>query len=246
MKNRFEHLHGRTAIVTGAAGGIGEALCRRLAGYKMNLVITGRKAETLKALSDSLRTEGVQLCECVGDLADMAFIDSVFAAAREHFGGVDVLINNAGLVHNCTVEEMTPELFDSIMQVNVRAPYFMCQKALPDLRKSNCATIINICSVVAHKGYPRQSVYAASKHALLGLSKSLSNEVYRDNIRVHVISPGSVFTPMIAKVRPDLTPEGMMLPEDIASVVGFYLEMRTSNAVVDEIQLHRVNKEPFA
>ena len=246
MKDRFEHLHGRTAIVTGAAGGIGEALCRRLAGYKMNLVITGRKAETLKALSDSLRAEGIQVCECVGDLADMAFIDSVFAAAREHFGGVDVLINNAGLVHNCTVEEMSPELFDSIMHVNVRAPYFMCQRALPDLRKSDCATIINICSVVAHKGYPRQSVYAASKHALLGLSKSLANEVYRDNIRVHVISPGSVFTPMIAKVRPDLTPEGMMLPEDIASVVGFYLEMRTSNAVVDEIQLHRVNKEPFA
>ena len=246
MKDRFEHLHGRTAIVTGVAGGIGEALCRRLAGYQMNLVVTGRKAETLKALSDSLRVRGVQVCECVGDLADMAFIDSVFAAARERFGGVDVLINNAGLVHNCTVEEMTPELFDSIMQVNVRAPYFMCQRALPDLRKSDCATIINICSVVAHKGYPRQSVYAASKHALLGLSKSLANEVYRDNIRVHVISPGGVFTPMIAKVRPDLTPEGMMLPEDIASIVGFYLEMRTSNAVVDEIELHRVNKEPFA
>ena len=246
MKDRFEHLHGRTAIVTGAAGGIGEALCRRLAGYQMNLVVTGRKAETLKALSDSLRVRGVQVCECVGDLADMAFIDSVFAAARERFGGVDVLINNAGLVHNCTVEEMTPELFDSIMQVNVRAPYFMCQKALPELKKSDCATIINICSVVAHKGYPRQSVYAASKHALLGISKSLANEVYKDNIRVHVISPGGVFTPMIAKARPDLTPEGMMLPEDIASVVGFYLEMRLSNAVVDEIQLHRVNKEPFA
>ena len=246
MKDRLEHLVGKTTVVTGAAGGIGEALCRRLAGYQMNLVVTGRKAETLKALSDSLRVGGVQVCECVGDLADMAFIDSVFAAAQERFGGVDVLINNAGLVHNCTVEEMTPELFDSIMQVNVRAPYFMCQKALPELRKSDCATIINICSVVAHKGYPRQSVYAASKHALLGISKSLANEVYRDNIRVHVISPGGVFTPMIAKVRPDLTPEGMMLPEDIASIVGFYLEMRTSNAVVDEIELHRVNKEPFA
>ena len=246
MKDRLEHLIGKTAIVTGAAGGIGEALCHKLAGYQMNLVITGRKPETLRTLADSLRGQGVQVCECVGDLADMAFIDSVFAAAREHFGGVDVLINNAGLVHNCTVEEMTPELFDSIMQVNVRAPYFMCQKALPELKKSDCATIINICSVVAHKGYPRQSVYAASKHALLGISKSLANEVYKDNIRVHVISPGGVFTPMIAKARPDLTPEGMMLPEDIASVVGFYLEMRLSNAVVDEIQLHRVNKEPFA
>ena len=246
MKDRLEHLIGKTAIVTGAAGGIGEALYHKLAGYQMNLVITGRKPETLRTLADSLRGQGVQVCECVGDLADIAFIDSIIAAARERFGGADVLINNAGLVHNCTVEEMTPELFDSIMQVNVRAPYFMCQRALPDLKKSDCATIINICSVVAHKGYPRQSVYAASKHALLGLSKSLANEVFRDNIRVHVISPGGVFTPMIAKVRPDLTPEGMMLPEDIASIVGFYLEMRTSNAVVDEIELHRVNKEPFA
>ena len=246
MKDRLEHLIGKTAIVTGAAGGIGEALCHMLAGYQMNLVITGRKPETLRTLADSLRGQGAQVCECVGDLADIAFIDSVIAAARERFGGADVLINNAGLVHNCTVEEMTPELFDSIMQVNVRAPYFMCQRALPDLKKSDCATIINICSVVAHKGYPRQSVYAASKHALLGISKSLANEVYKDNVRVHVISPGGVFTPMISKVRPDLTPEGMMLPEDIASIVGFYLEMRTSNAVVDEIELHRVNKEPFA
>ena len=246
MKDRYAHLVGKTAIVTGAAGGIGEALCHRLAGYRMNLVITGRKAETLQALADSLRKEGIAVCECVGDLSDIAFIDSVIAAAQQRFGSVDVVINNAGLVHNCTVEEMTPELFDSIMQVNVRAPYFMCQKALPELKKSDCATIINICSVVAHKGYPRQSVYAASKHALLGISKSLANEVYKDNIRVHVISPGGVFTTMIAKARPDLTPEGMMLPEDIASVVGFYLEMRLSNAVVDEIQLHRVNKEPFA
>lgn len=246
MRDQIAHLIGRTAIVTGAAGGIGEALCHKLAEYKMNLVITGRRAEALRALADSLRAGGVQVCECVGDLSDLAFIDAAIASAEERFGGVDVLINNAGLGHNCGVEEMTPELFDAIMQVNVRAPYFMCQRALPDLRKSDCATIINICSVVAHKGYPRQSVYAASKHALLGISKSLANEVYRDDIRVHVISPGSVFTPMIAKVRPDLTSEGMMLPEDIARVVGFYLEMRTSNAVVDEIALHRVNKEPFA
>lgn len=246
MNHKIAHLAGKTAIVTGAAGGIGEALCLKLTEYQMNLVITGRNSETLHALAERLRATGVQVCECVGDLADIAFIDSVVKAAQDRFGGADVLINNAGLVHNCTVDEMTPELFDTIMQVNVRAPYFMCQKMLPQLRASDCATIINICSVVAHKGYPRQSVYAASKHALLGISKSLANEVYKDNIRVHVISPGGVFTPMIAKVRPDLTPEGMMLPEDIASIVGFYLEMRTSNAVVDEIQLHRINKEPFA
>lgn len=245
MKDRAAFLKGKTAIVTGAAGGIGEALCRKLASYGVNLVLTGRRQEALHTLAEELRTD-VRVCECVGDLAQLDFVDEVLRAARENFGGVDVIVNNAGLSHNCTVEEMTPDLFDSIMQVNVRAPYFMCQRAIPDLKKSDCATIINICSVVAHKGYPKQSVYAASKHALLGVSKSMANELYRDNIRVHVISPGSVFTPMIAMVRPDLTSEGMILPEDIADVMGFYLEMRKTNCVVDEIEAHRITKEPFA
>jgi len=244
MENRWEYLKGKTAIVTGAAGGIGEAICKKLAGYGMNLVITGRKEETLKALEQQLA--GANVCRCVGDLTGLDFVDQVLAAARERFGGVDVIVNNAGLSHNCTVQEMTPELFDSIMQVNVRAPYFLCQRALPELKASDCATIINICSVVAHKGYPRQSVYAASKHALLGWSKSFANEFYKDDIRVHVISPGSVYTKMIAMVRPDLTPEGMMLPEDIADIIGVYLQFRKTNAVIDEIEAHRVTKEPFA
>lgn len=239
----MEFLRGKTAIVTGAAGGIGEAISRKLADLGLNLVITGRKAQTLEELAAQLPTK---VHCCVGDLQELSFVDRLLAETREVFGSVDVIINNAGLSHNCTVEEMTPELFDSIMQVNVRAPYFLCQKAVEDLKKSEYATIINICSVVAHKGYPRQSVYAASKHALLGFSKSFANEHYKDNIRVHVISPGSVYTKMIAMVRPDLSPEGMILPEDIADIVGMYLMLRKSNAVVDEIEVHRVTKEPFA
>ena len=241
-----EHMMGKTAIITGAAGGIGEALSREMAAIGMNLVITGRNSEKLHALAEEIRTTGVRVAECVGDLEDLAFVDAILETARNEFGSVDVIINNAGLSHNCTVDEMTPDLFDSIMKINVRAPYFMCQKAIPDLKKSDCATIINICSVVAHKGYPRQSVYAASKHALLGVSKSMANELFRDNIRVHVISPGGVFTPMVALTRPDLTREGMMMPEDIARIARFYLECRLSNAVIDEIELHRSNKEPFA
>lgn len=239
----MEFLRGKTAIVTGAAGGIGEAICRKLASLGMNLVITGRKVQALEELAAQLPTK---VHCCVGDLQELTFVDRLLAETRETFGSVDVIINNAGLSHNCPVEEMTPELFDSIMRVNVRAPYFLCQKAVEDLKKSEYATIINICSVVAHKGYPRQSAYAASKHALLGFSKSFANEHYKDNIRVHVISPGSVYTKMIAMVRPDLTPEGMILPEDIADIVGMYLMLRKSNAVVDEIEVHRVTKEPFA
>ena len=246
MRN-IDHLMGKCAIVTGAAGGIGEYICLKLAEeYKMDLVITGRKKETLDALAEKLRAFGVKVCECIGDLNDLGFIDEIVSAALNGFGRIDVVINNAGLSHNCPASDMTPELFDSIMRVNVRAPYFLSQKCVPHLKKSDCATIINICSVVAHKGYVNQSVYGASKHALLGLSKSMANELFRDNIRVHVVSPGAVYTDMIAVTRPDLTPEGMIVAEDIADIVGFYLEKRMSNAVIDEIEVHRATKEPFA
>ena len=134
--------------------------------------------------------------------------------------------------------------FDRIMALNARVPYLACHLALPLLRCSECASILNIASVVAHKGYPLQSAYAASKHALAGFMKSLASEVYREDIRVHLISPGGVFTDMVRIARPDLTGEDMILPEDIAEIAAFFIEHRT-NAVIDEICVHRSGKEPF-
>ena len=110
--------------------------------------------------------------------------------------------------------------------------------------KSETPTIINIASVVAHAGYPLQSVYTASKHAILGLTKSIAAEYYQENIRVHAICPGGVYTDMVKVSRPDLTPDGMIMPEEIANIIHFFLANR-GNAVVDEICVHRMNKTPF-
>ena len=123
-------------------------------------------------------------------------------------------------------------------------PYLLTQKALPYIKKSDRASIINIASVVAHNGYPQQSAYVASKHALLGFTKSLATEVYNDGVRVHAISPGGVYTDMIKIARPDLTADGMIMPNEIADIVMFLLKNR-GNAVIDEIIVHRVNKQPF-
>ena len=237
---------GKTAIVTGASGGIGRAVCRKLAAMKLNMVITGRNQESLDTLACELRGIGVVIVSCTGDITDSGFVRSLPTAAVERFGGLDVLINCAGTAQNQRFEEVTEEDYDRIMNLNARAPYFLCQASLPALRCSACATIINITSVVAHKGYPYQSAYAASKHALAGFSKSLANEVYQENIRVHLISPGGVYTPMVAQTRPDLTPDMVSLPEDIANIAAFYLQMRDANAIVDEIQVHRSGKEPFS
>lgn len=236
---------GKTAVVTGAAGGIGEMLCLRLAQYGINMLITGRNAAKLAALSEKLGQLGVSVVTLSGDLRENAFLEEIIDTAVSRFGGIDLLINNAGQAHHGGIETVSYELYDAIMEVNVRAPFFLCKNALKYLRKSDCPTIINMCSASSHRGYPDQSVYVASKHALLGLSKTLASEVYQEDIRVHTVCPGGVFTDMVSLVRPDLTGTGMMQPEEIADIVAFLLENRRSNAVISEIRVNRCTKEPF-
>jgi 3-oxoacyl-[acyl-carrier protein] reductase len=179
-----------------------------------------------------------------GDLTDLAFLEKSVSRAAEIYGGIDVLINNAGAAANHAFENVSVEEFDKIMAINVKVPFFLTQLTLPLLKKSANPTIINIASVTGHAGYPQQSVYSASKHALLGMTKSIASEYYKENIRVHAISPGGVYTDMVKVTRPDLKPDGMIMPEDIAEIVYFFLANR-GNAVVDEILVHRVGKEPF-
>jgi 3-oxoacyl-[acyl-carrier protein] reductase len=238
-------LKGKTVMITGASGGIGRELSVRLAKMGANLILFGGKnLEKLNKTAELVKEFGVKVKTVGGDITDEKFIEDNFLASVNEFDSLDVLINNAGLSFNANVENTPLETFDKIMNINVRAPFMLIQKALPLLQESNRASIINIASVVAHNGYPYQSAYTASKHALLGLTKSLASEVYRDGIRVHAISPGGVFTDMIKVSRPDLTDEGMILPSEIADIVEFLLKNR-GNAVIDEIIVHRIGKEPF-
>ena len=240
----MEILKGKIALITGASGGIGSCIARRFAQDGISLALLGRSEEKLAATAASVREYGVETLLLPGDLLDDAYLEDCFAAVKERFGGLDILVNNAGIALSRSFEETTMAEFDRIMALNARVPYLACHLALPLLRYSECASILNIASVVAHKGYPLQSAYAASKHALAGFTKSLASEVYREDIRVHLISPGGVFTDMVRIARPDLTGEDMILPEDIAEIAAFFIEHRT-NAVIDEICVHRSGKEPF-
>ena len=240
----MEILKGKIALITGASGGIGSCIARRFAQDGISLALLGRSKEKLAATAASVREYGVETLLLPGDLLDDAYLEDCFAAVKERFGGLDILVNNAGMALSRSFEETTMAEFDRIMALNARVPYLACHLALPLLRCSECASILNIASVVAHKGYPLQSAYAASKLALAGFTKSLASEVYREDIRVHLISPGGVFTDMVRIARPDLTGEDMILPEDIAEIAAFFIEHRT-NAVIDEICVHRSGKEPF-
>ena len=237
-------LKNKTAIITGAGGGIGRAVAVKLARSGMNIILFGgNNAEKLQTTAAMVEEHSNALI-IQGNLTNLEFLSSAIKTAAEKFGGADVLINNAGVAQSTPFEEVTPEEFDRIMAINTRVPFFLTKYALPYLKKSETPTVINIASVVAHAGYPLQSVYTASKHALLGMTKSFAREYYKDNIRVHAICPGGVYTDMVKISRPDLSPEGMIMPEEVADIIHFLLENR-GNAVIDEIMLHRVNKEPF-
>lgn len=237
-------LKDKIAVVTGASGGIGKEICLSLAKEGAHVVLFGgNKLDKLNE-TEKLVSEYSKCTVIPGNLTDDKVLEANVSLLLQKLGGVDILINNAGIACNVEVEKTEVELLDRIMNINFRVPYLLTQKLLPSIKKSNHATVINIASVVAHMGYPMQSAYCASKHALLGFSKALANEVFSDGVRVHVISPGGVYTDMIKLTRPELTPDGMTLPEEIADIVLFLLTHR-NNAVIDEIITHRATKTPF-
>lgn len=237
-------LTNKRALITGAGSGIGRAIALRLAEEGMKLALVGRSAEKLMRTA-ALTGRPLDMLVLPTDITTKKGIDDIMHIMEGHFKGLDVLVNNAGTALNCPFEEITDEDFDRVMALNVRAPFQLCRRTLKLLRTSDCPTIINIGSVVAHDGYLHQAAYAASKHALLGMTKSLAKEVAPEGIRVHMISPGGVYTDMIAVARPDLSPEGMIQPEEVAELAA-YLVSHRGNAVIDEIRLHRAGKEPFA
>ena len=238
-------LKDKVAVITGAGGGIGRATVQAMAQEGARIALCGgHDIEKLSCSADAAKACGADAFVLPGDLTDISFLESCMDKIADHFGQVDILINNAGIALNKPFEETTLNDFDRIFSINVKAPFVLCQKALPYLRRSDHAEIINISSVVGHKGYVGQAAYAASKHAVLGFSKSLANEVYTQNIRVHTICPGGVYTDMVRVARPDLSGEGMTTPEEIADIILFLLQNR-GNAVIDEICVHRTGKPPF-
>lgn len=241
MKTSWQN---KVALITGAGGGIGRAIAVNLAQLGMKIVLCGgNNLEKLEITRQEVEKYTSALV-IPGNLTDLDFLASAIDRTIGKFGTLDLLINNAGVAQSTPFAEVTPKEFDRIMAINTRVPFFLTQKALPFLKKSASPTVINLASVVAHAGYPLQSVYTASKHALLGLTKSFAREYYQDGIRVHAICPGGVYTDMVKISRPDLSPEGMIMPDEIADIVRFLVENR-GNAVIDEVLVHRVNKEPF-
>lgn len=235
---------GQVALITGAGRGIGRAVAVLLGQRGVRCVLTARTPEGVDETARLVRATGGTAEVIVADLAAPETADRLVAETVARCGGLDILINNAGLLLVKTFAETSLDEFDELMAVNLRAPFALTKAALPHLERSAAAVIINIGSAAGKRFYPGQSVYCATKHGLLGWSKVLASELRPKGIRVHAINPGGVATEMNFRQRPDWAPDELMAPEDIAAAVGFLLDL-SPRATVDELPMRRIAAEPI-
>lgn len=234
----------KNALVTGASRGIGKVIALELADLGYDVAIVGRDRASLDGTAAEIEAKGVKAVKIQADLSMAEAYARVVREAAEGLGGIDILVNCAGLSLAGSFTEATVEQWDKIFSVNARAPFFISQEALPWLRKSEKPIVINIASVVGFKGYANQSVYASSKHALTGFTKVFAKEVQPFGIRVHLISPGGVATEMVKQMRPDIKADELIQPEEIAEIVRF-LVTRKGLGTIDQFYIRRYSGLAF-
>jgi 3-oxoacyl-[acyl-carrier protein] reductase len=237
-------LAGKVAIVTGASRGIGRAISAAMAREDATVVLAARSIRQLQITAEQVIKAGGTAHIIRVELTEEESIRNLIQVTGEKLGRLDILVNNAGVTHSALLEQTSTEDWDRCISINARAPFILCREALPLLKKSPSACIVNIASVVGIKGYPLQSAYTASKHALRGMAMSLAEELRGSNIRVHVLCPGGADTDMVGRVRPDIAKDELIKPPEIAELV-LYLVTHKGNAVVDELRIRRATSSPW-
>ncbi len=219
-------LDGKTALITGASGGIGAAIARTLHLQGATVVLSGTRADALAALVAEL---GDRAHACPADLRDPAAADALVQAAEAAAGTLDILVNNAGFTKDMLALRMKDEDWQSVLDVDLTAPFRLARAVLRGMLKRRAGRIIGISSIVGSTGNPGQANYSAAKAGLVAMSKSLAQEVGSRGITVNVVAPGFVQTAMTEGLAPEqkqrLTagiPLGRMgQPDDIAAAVAY-------------------------
>ena len=194
-------LSGKTALVTGSTSGIGLGIARTLAAEGANVVLNGfgDAAEIDKLQQDLAKEFGVQVAYHNADMSKPAEIESMIAFAGDKFGGVDVLVNNAGIQHVANIEDFPVEKWDAIIAINLTSAFHTSRLVLPRMRANNWGRIINLASTHGLVASAGKSAYVAAKHGLIGLTKAGALETASTGVTVNAICPGFVLTPLVQK-----------------------------------------------
>ena len=189
-------LEGRTALVTGASQGIGEAVARRMAASGARMVLAARSTDKLEALAEELRQAGAEAMPLTLDLTAPETIDERLAELPEPFSDIDVLVNNAGITDDRLLARMDLEAWQRVISTNLTGAFAVTKAVIKGMMRRRWGRIISVSSVVGLMGNPGQANYAAAKAGLVGFSKSLARELASRGITVNVVAPGYITTAM--------------------------------------------------
>src|SRR5512133_2996151 len=219
----MKNLDGKITLVTGAARGLGEAIARQLCAAGAHVILADIRTDLTGKVVRELKEQGGMATAIELDVMKEDQIQKAMANIQAEFGRLDVLINSAGIDKTISIEEMTIEDWDCIMAVNLRAPFILAKYALPLMRAQGSGYIINICSTAAKRAWPNASAYHASKWGLLGFSHALLTEARPHNIKVTALLSGGMRTPFLLDRFPDINPEVLQDPHNVAETVAFLL-----------------------
>ncbi len=222
-------LEGKIALVTGAARGIGRAICLELAARGADIVAVGRQLETCEETAAAVRGLGRSAAAVEMDLASSASIDAGATAALQAFGRVDILVNNAGITRDNILLRLTEEDWDAVLDTNLKGAFLLTKAVARDMLRRRAGAIVNLSSVVGLAGQAGQCNYAASKAGLIAFTKSAAREFASRGIRVNAIAPGFIQTRMTDALPEALREKSLAMiplarfgtPEDIARAAAF-------------------------
>jgi 3-oxoacyl-[acyl-carrier protein] reductase len=190
-------LDGRRAVITGAASGIGAAIAAAYAHAGASLLLADRNAQRLAQQAEACRALGVKVETVQADVGIEAEANRIVDRCIEAFGGIDILVNNAGMLTQARCVDLTTEMWDEMMRVDLRSVFLCTRRALPSMTAQRWGRVINVASQLGIKGGAELCHYSAAKAGVIGFTKSLALEVAPDNVLVNAIAPGPIETPLV-------------------------------------------------
>ena len=243
------NIEGKVIVITGASSGLGAAAVKHLAAEGALVALGARRKERIDAIAAEIAAAGGRALALPTDVTRRADVQNLVDAAVEEFGGIDVLVNNAGLMPNSPLERLKVEDWERMIDVNLKGVLYGIAAALPYMKERKSGQIINVASVAGHKVRVGNAVYAATKHAVRALSEGLRLEVKPYNIRTTIISPGAVLTELPDSVtEPDIAAglkkiyEIAISPDSFARMVAFAIA-QPEDVDVNEILFRPTRQE---